>query len=267
MKYCSCMHPYQLLLVSLGRPRIGEYRTSHREHRTCGHPPPGHYSTSIRFYVYLHHPNITYCITQRHTVTCRLFGRRLNCLNVVRHLFKIETMTIRSKMLFILIGDDSTGKTTLQKFLIEKLCGKIYERLPTNAGLDITHPDIKRKYCRISFGNRSYQEKKGVYGTIDEYFQNHFNDCDITFISSHLIPNDIAEMIRNGHQRFFNVFGVFLSNSLENKRDLNSQISIFDWDERFLIENPLVDQSNIEKQLEIVAESFVDLLTSRTNMS
>jgi hypothetical protein len=176
-------------------------------------------------------------------------------------------MTIRPKMLFILIGDDRTGKTTLQKLLIEKICGQSYGRLPTNLGIDITHPEIKHKYRRISFGNRSYQEKKDDYGTVDEYFQNHFNDCDIAFISSHLIPDDIAEMIQNGRQRFFNVFGVFLSNSIESNRNLNSQISAFDWNERFLIENPIVGQDRTERQLEIIAENFVDLLINRINIS
>ena len=61
-------------------------------------------------------------------------------------------MTIKSRHLFILIGDDRTGKTTLQKLLIEKICGQTYERLPTNLRFDISHPEIKRKYQNISFG-------------------------------------------------------------------------------------------------------------------
>lgn len=170
-------------------------------------------------------------------------------------------------MLFILIGSDRTGKTTLQKLIIEKLCEQSYDRLPTNLGLDITHPEIKRKYKRISFGNRSYQEKKEDYGTVDEYFKNYFNDCDISFISSHLVPVDIEEMIKNGRKRFFNIFGVFLSNSIEGNSNLNSQISEFNWNERFLIENQLVEQDRIERQLDRIAESFVDLLINRTKIS
>ena len=122
-------------------------------------------------------------------------------------------MTIKSRQLFILIGDDRTGKTTFQKLLIEKICGQTYERLPTNLRFDISHPEIKRKYQNISFGNRSYQEKIGEYGTVDEYFQNHFSQADISIISSHLDIGHITEMITNGRQRFYNVTGIFFSNS------------------------------------------------------
>lgn len=62
-------------------------------------------------------------------------------------------MTIKSKILFIFLGNDSSGKTTIQKLLIEKICGFTYERLPTNIRFDITHPEIKRKYQNISFAN------------------------------------------------------------------------------------------------------------------
>jgi len=41
-------------------------------------------------------------------------------------------MTRRSNQLFIIIGNGNSGKTTLQKILIEKICGQVYDRLPTN---------------------------------------------------------------------------------------------------------------------------------------
>ncbi len=41
-------------------------------------------------------------------------------------------MTIRSNQLFIIIGNGNSGKTTLQKILMEKICGQVYDRLPTN---------------------------------------------------------------------------------------------------------------------------------------
>src|SRR5258708_36028743 len=116
-------------------------------------------------------------------------------------------MSIKSKQLFILIGNDRTGKTTIQRLLIEKLCGHTYDRLPTNLRFDIVHPEMKRKYRNISFGNRSYQEKISEYGTVDEYFINHFNPADISFISSHLDIGHITDMIRNGRQIFYNVAG------------------------------------------------------------
>lgn len=177
-------------------------------------------------------------------------------------------MTIKSKQLFILLGDDMTGKTTLQKLLIEKVCGHIYDRLPTNLCFDIIHPEIKRKYQNISFGNRSYQEKIGDYGTVDDYFQNHFKPADISIISSHLHLEHIAEMIRNGRQRFYNVTGVFFNNSIILNQAINSEISLLDWNERLVIENPITgDERLMERQLNAIAENFVVFISNRTCIS
>ncbi|CAD0218758.1 hypothetical protein [Chryseobacterium sp. JV274] len=177
-------------------------------------------------------------------------------------------MTIKSKQLFIIIGDDRTGKTTLQKLLIDRLCGLGYERLPVNKLFDINHPEIKRKYQSISFGNRSYQEKIGDYETVDNYFQNHFHPADIAFISSHLVLSDIQQMITNGRNMFYNVNGLFWTNSIDSNRTANSQISSLDWNERFLITNPYSDNEElIQRQLEQIADSIVDLLINRTSIS
>lgn len=177
-------------------------------------------------------------------------------------------MTIKSKQLFILIGNDRTGKTTLQKLLIEKICGYASKKLSTNKLFDIIHPEIKIKYQTISFGNRSYQEKRNDYGTVDEYFQNHFQQADISFISSHLLEADIRQMINNGRQRFYNVAGIFLTNSIESNQAGNSQISLLDWNERFIIENPTTEDNNqIDKQLNSIADSIVFLLANRTSIS
>jgi hypothetical protein len=177
-------------------------------------------------------------------------------------------MTIKSKELFILIGDDQTGKTTFQKLLIEKICRNTYDRLPTNLRFDILHPEIKRKYQTISFGNRSYQEKIGDYGTVDEYFLNHFNPADISIISSHLDIGHITEMIRNGKQRFYNVTGIFFSNSIDLNQVANSQISLLEWDERLVIENVTTeDERAIDRQLNAIADNFVVFISNRTSVS
>jgi len=177
-------------------------------------------------------------------------------------------MPAKTKMLFILIGDDCTGKTTLQKLIIERLCGLKYETLKVNLGFDIMHPEIKRKYEKASFGNRSYQEKKGTYNSIEEYFDKHFNPTDIAFISSHLYPNDIEEMIQKGKEQFYNVYGVFFSNSIENNRIVNAQISALNWDERIILDNPITDDHNkITSQLVTNADSLIFFLINRTNIS
>ena len=176
-------------------------------------------------------------------------------------------MIIKKKLLFILIGNDCTGKTTLQKLLIEQLCGIQYEKLPTNIGLNITHPEIKRKYSKISFGNRSYQEKIDKYGSVDNYFANHFNEQKIAFISSHLNRKDLEKMIFNGHRKFYNVCGIFFTNSINENMVLNSDISTLNWDERLVIENPRVEHQQINSQLRKIAENITDLLINKTKIS
>lgn len=176
-------------------------------------------------------------------------------------------MTIKSKMIFVLIGDDKTGKTTLQKLLIEKISNHFYDRLPVNLVFPITHPEIKRKYRNISFANRSYQEKSDEYGTVEEYFANHFRDADIAFVSSHLNEHQLSLIIDHSHARFFNVFGVFFSNSIHFNQVTNSRISLLNWDERLFIENPLTNSELILQQLDAIAESIVDFIINRTSIS
>ena len=177
-------------------------------------------------------------------------------------------MTIKAKQLFIIIGDDRTGKTTLQKLLIDHICGFGYDRLPVNRKFDITHPEIKRKYQAISFGNRSYQEKISDYVSIDNYFQNHFQPADIAFISSHLVIADIQQMITNGRSLFYNVNGIFWTNSIQNNPVLNSQVSLLDWDERFVIENPITENRELmDRQLKAIADSISFFLVNRTSIS
>lgn len=148
---------------------------------------------------------------------------------------------IRQKHLFTLIGDNNTGKTTLQKLLIQRICNEYYDRLPTDTILDVKRPEIKRKYRKISFSNRSYQEKE--YKTVDEYFDEHFQDANIAFLSSHLILEHIEQIIINGRRYFLNVYGVFLLNSIVNQRERNIEISLLGWGKRFVAENLLVDSS------------------------
>lgn len=177
-------------------------------------------------------------------------------------------MTIKSKQLFIFIGDDNTGKTTLQKKLIEKICDEYYDRLPTNLKFTIKHPEIKRKYQTIFFGNRSYQEKKEDYITVDRFFDSQFKLADICIISSHLNICDIAQMIKNGKQRYYNVVGVFFSNSIDKNHKLNSQIALLNWDERTVIENEFRgSEIQINRQLLAIADSFVAFIVNRTAIS
>jgi archaellum biogenesis ATPase FlaH len=120
---------------------------------------------------------------------------------------------MKAKKLFIIIGNNNSGKTTLQKELIKGLCGLTYKKLEVNLSFDITYSEISKKYNKVSCGSRSYQEKKSSYKSVEEYFEKHFNNQDIAFISSHLVIDDIEKMILEGNKRFYNVYAIFMSNS------------------------------------------------------
>jgi len=175
---------------------------------------------------------------------------------------------IKAKQLFILIGNDQTGKTILQKLLIKRICGHAYARLPTNQFFTIEHVEIKRKYVDIFFGNRSYQEKLSEYTSVNNYFLNHFQQADIAFISSHLVLADIRQMIALGRSLFYNITGIFWTNSIEINAELNSQISILDWDERLIVTNPFCDQTDqVQNQLELIPDNIVALIINKTSIS
>jgi hypothetical protein len=177
-------------------------------------------------------------------------------------------MSIKARLAFIFIGDDLTGKTKVQKYLIDRLCGYNYEKMPINREGLIIHPEIKRKYLDVSFMNRSYQEKKDLYGSLDIFFTDYFKECDIVFLSSHLSIEDLDLMVHQLHIRYYNVAGVFWSNSIAAAPDLNSRISSLNWDERFVVENPhRGNDAEIEKQLDRIAESIMTLLIKRTEIN
>ena len=175
---------------------------------------------------------------------------------------------MRSKWLFILLGENNTGKTTFQKHVVKLLSNDNRDyRLDCNLLFQITHPHIIRKICNFSIGNRSYQEKIRDYGSIDDYFNNHFKDADFSIISSHVsgCVDDVKEMIKYGHRKFYNVCGLFFENSTVNHPTQNQEISNLNWDERWFVENPKNEDENVHmEQLDRGAKEFVQMLIART---
>ena len=175
---------------------------------------------------------------------------------------------MKKKMAFLLLGEDRTGKTTLQKKLTDYLTdnGK-YDKLPRNKVFQITHKSIPKSFKTISFMNRSYQENCEEYLSIENFFQNYFGDADIAILSSHLILSDIEEIIRNLKSKYFNVIGVFFSNSIEENPIENSEISQLEWNERVILENnivPAVSSEQIELQLEKPSMNFLFYIIDKT---
>lgn len=179
-------------------------------------------------------------------------------------------MPVRSKWLFILLGNDSIGKTTVQKRLVALLNGAVYRRLPSNGTYDITNGHFTRKFRRVFIAGRSYQEFPG-YRNIEDYFRQTLDqagtDVDLAFMASHLDLRDVRDMIRQTHRRFWNVCAIFFSNSIAADGADNAQISrAFSWDERWYAANPETNNGDTqEQQLSNVAAEIVQMLTERTS--
>ena len=143
-----------------------------------------------------------------------------------------------SKWAYVLIGNNDTGKTGFQRFLVSELCNRQYERLPRNLLSDITHPRMPRRVATLSTMNRSYQEKIPEYGDVANFFRSYFQEADICILSSHAHApaiDQLRETIRELRLRAYNVAAVFFSNGYNADA---AEISILDWDDRLWLDNP-----------------------------
>jgi len=176
-------------------------------------------------------------------------------------------MRTQSRWVFVLIGNDRTGKTGIQKRLVKRLAHNNRDyRLDCNLVFDVKHSHLNRKIQTISIGNRSIQEKTtDPYKSVDDYYLNHFKDADICLVSTHLSLQDSMSILTNGHRKFYNVCAVFFSNSIQVDRQQNADISELNWDDRWLVENPLTEDEELQStMLDAAADSFVQMLIDRT---
>lgn len=164
----------------------------------------------------------------------------------------------------ILVGNDRTGKTSLQRHLIHKLCGVRHARLPINTCYPIKHAEMPQRVETLSAMNRSIQEKLELYESVAGFFEHHFVEANICLLSSHSVVSDIDEMIRELHRRAFNVTGVFFS----NRYDLPEKyISELRWDERLWLENPeIIEGKKIEAQLIDLADQVTNWILRRSTV-
>lgn len=179
------------------------------------------------------------------------------------------SLSLLSRWMFVLIGPNNSGKTGFQRHLIRYLCDQGYARLPRDTAFDVRHPRAPRNFATLACANRSYQEKRKENGSVENYILNVIPDADVTIVSSHPSSSemqDVKDMLRFGRRRGYNMAVVFFENALSSVTD---DISELDWQERLLIKNPLVkesdDQENkIQAQLEAAAVQFGDMLIVRT---
>lgn len=165
---------------------------------------------------------------------------------------------------YILIGNNNTGKTTFQKYLIRELCGIQYKSLPLNKVFDIVHPQMPRGVERLFAMNRSYQEKASQYRTVANFFKTKFREANICVLSSHVNGNaasELQDMMRELRERSYNVAVVFFSNGFNRSA---KAISLLDWDERLWVENPKqATNALIDSQIEAKAKEFANFLIAR----
>lgn len=176
-------------------------------------------------------------------------------------------MSARARQLVILIGSNLTGKTTVQRNLVTLLNGRSYKTLPSNTPHEITHPSFVRKCRSVFVAGRSYQEFS-KYSSVTSYFRKEFDpksdQADLAFMSSHLNLKDVAEMIKEGQRRLYNVCGLFFSNSIQATPKRSADIAGLPWDERWLAENATTSNSNRQQdQLWQAADTIVQMLISR----
>lgn len=161
---------------------------------------------------------------------------------------------------YILIGDDQTGKTSFQKYLIYHFCGiDKFTKLNTNLIHNIIHPESPRKLKTLFTINRSIQEKMSEYKSVENYFKNYFKDADICILSSHShgnCINDVEKMIEILKSKYYNVEAVFFTN---HNNLQTSEISKLNWNSRNMIQNP-TSVDNWEQQIEYGAKIFGDLI-------
>jgi len=165
---------------------------------------------------------------------------------------------------YILIGNDKTGKTSFQKYLIQEICDRRYDKLPRNKSLDIKNTRIPAGFDKIFLMNRSYQEKIQEYKTVKNFFDKFFKEENICILSSHCKGSsidDIKNMITELRTRSYNVSAVFFSNGYD---DDAKQISLLDWQERLWIENPpSKSETSIQQQIAKSAKEFSQMLLRR----
>jgi hypothetical protein len=171
-----------------------------------------------------------------------------------------------SYWVYVLLGNNDTGKTTFQRKLVWYLCHQPkgwteYKNFPSNRIHQVAHPRAARPFETLFVAGRSVQEFK-KHSSVDDFFRHSFKDAHVCILSSHINPNDVQtaqRMIEYCHDEKYNVAGVFWSNS---QSQATTQFARLGWDERLWIDNP--KSANWERQVERLAMGFGDMLVARS---
>jgi len=171
------------------------------------------------------------------------------------------------KWAYILVGENNTGKTTLQKEIISLVAFADYEKLKCNLLFNVITPIGSKNTKTISIMNRSFQEKLGDYQSLPNFFNSHFQEADACILSSHIAEAKykatITDMIVELKKRFYNVCGVFFENSISHDKEANQEIALLDWDEKYSIKNPVVDNDSWQHYIRVGAVELTNHILSK----
>jgi hypothetical protein len=176
-------------------------------------------------------------------------------------------MTVQKRM-YVILGNGDSGKTTIQKYLRRILTGgELVHNLPTNNVRPVTHPVLAQKYDKVFIGGQSFQES-GRYSSVEEYFG--FLEAQrvgLAFMGSWVKNAGYVDlMIREAHRRWWEIYGVFLTNSINRDRNENRQIMAARWNDQLILDNPETARVNVEQikdQLRRAAETIVQSLVEK----
>jgi len=163
---------------------------------------------------------------------------------------------------YVLVSDDRTGKTTLQKEILLRLCGiDNFRRLDSNQEYRISNVLMPSSVKTLYLIGRSYDEQ-GV--TASNHYSLSFHTSDIVFLSFHAkITNvpEIAKLFQLLRADFYNVSGVFFQNC---QTTAAREIARLNWDEVIWLNNPLLKNTDdAPSQLRDIGTRFSRFLVDR----
>lgn len=171
-------------------------------------------------------------------------------------------MVLKESWVFVLLGNNNTGKTTFQKKILYKLFGWKYDKLPSKKVHVL--PAGYNMHETIFIMGRSLQEWLGKV-TVPGMFKNDIEEADIVVLSSHVDDSygcmeDIRQMIEYGHLYGYNVCAIMFENSDRSTARYQSAMAM-PWDKRIYFVNPRTSsESRMEAQLEQLATEFIEYI-------
>lgn len=170
------------------------------------------------------------------------------------------------KWIYVLIGDNDTGKTTFQKKILKILFDFEYQKLPSHQNHTIENYPGITPHTSIYLMGRSIQEFSPEI-TVGQIFKKELKNADIGIFSSHINDNPecldiLREYIELGHKEYYNVAGIFFTNSPQTKNQIEA--TQLNWDRRLILDNPTTKVASKQaSQIRNQALKFLAHLSNR----